>query len=162
MRIIEQLLHHLPQPALERLIAWRKAYPNTPLKYLPLPVQAEVKQILTTAIAPTETNAAARPQPVLPGPRQVVSPPRQTNGHTSAQPANTDSIGANGIPRPAPPRTPVSLTTVIGTDLKTGLDIGITEAAKQQGCYIIGANGTGNTNLLKTMITADIKAGLGV
>jgi hypothetical protein len=148
MRLFEKLLQRLPQSTLDRLIALRNAYPNTPLQNLPLPMRAEVKHILTSAVASTESTPHARPQP-------VVSPNVTTNGHTSTQPAT-------GIPRPPAPRTPVPRTTVIGTDIATLRDISITQEAKRQGCYVIGANGTGKTNLLKTMITADVQNGLGL
>src|SRR5205085_9631896 len=52
--------------------------------------------------------------------------------------------------------------TVIGTETATGRQIEITQEAKQQGVYIIGANGTGKTSLLKTMIAADVHNGLGL
>jgi hypothetical protein len=129
MRILENLLNHLPRPALERLIAWKAAYPNIPLKYLPLPVRAEVKQILSSALRSAQHAPPPRPQP-------VVSPPAPpTNGHTNAHPTN-------GTPRPAPGRFVPNLSTVIGTDTTTERDIVITQEAKQQGCYVIGANGT--------------------
>src|SRR5438093_6311740 len=140
MRLVETLLQHLPEPALTRLIVWKTAYPHTPLKYLPLPVRAEVKKILTSALASTTANPPTRPQP-------VVSTPVPPNGHPSARPA---------------PRTLDTLTTIIGTETATARDISITQLAKQQGCYVIGVNGTGKTNLLKTMITADVQNGLGL
>ncbi len=148
MRLVEKLLQRLPQPVLDRLIALRTAYPKTALKYLPLPVQAEVKQILTSAIPTTGSTPASSPQPAL-------SPPVPTNSQTGApQRAATK--------RPAIPRNSAHLTTVIGTDTHTGRDIEITQAAKQQGVYLIGANGTGKTNLLLQMILSDIRKGLGI
>jgi hypothetical protein len=145
-QFVEHVLNALPQSLIDRLIDWKTAYPHTPLKYLPLPVRAEVKKILTSAL--TDSKPPTRPQP-------VVSPPVPTNGHASAAPAN-------GWTRPAPARTFAQLTTVIGTEIASGRDISITQHAKQQGCYVIGVNGTGKTSLLKTMITSDINAGLGV
>jgi hypothetical protein len=151
MQLIGKILHQLPQPYLDRLIAWRNAYPNTPLKYLPLPVRAEVKHILESALAaPGSTqdtikhpaSPAAGAQPAVTPPATTCLPTGRPNGHATARPAN-------GTPRSAPARTilPVgrqvlNLHTVIGTDVKTGRDIAIPQHAKQQGTYILGVNGT--------------------
>jgi hypothetical protein len=54
------------------------------------------------------------------------------------------------------------LSTVIGTDMKTGRDVSLTQRAKVQGVYIIGENGTGKTNTIKTMVASDIQNGLGL
>src|SRR5919199_707382 len=88
--ILEPLLNRLPTPLRARLLALRRANPNTPLKHLPLPVRAEVKTILTSAIAESKpgssrpslaTGTSTRPAvqdtrlpPLLP---QAVAP----NGH---------------------------------------------------------------------------------
>jgi hypothetical protein len=177
MQLIGKILRRLAQPTLDRLIAWRNAYPNTPLKYLPLPVQAEVKQILASALAPAGStqDTISHPTSSAAGAQPIISPPVTTNGHASAPPAN-------GTPRPAPARTilpglrpqvpPItsgfnrgrqvsSLTTVIGTDEKTG-EVTISQQAKQQGTYIVGVNGTGKTTLVENMILSDIRQGLGV
>jgi hypothetical protein len=52
-------------------------------------------------------------------------------------------------------------STVIGTD-STGRDVTITQRAKVQGTYIIGENGTGKSNIIKTMVASDIQNGLGL
>src|SRR5205823_7787572 len=52
--------------------------------------------------------------------------------------------------------------SVIGTDLKTGQNITISQKARLQGLYIIGANGTGKSALLANLIAQDIEAGLAV
>jgi hypothetical protein len=157
MRIIERLLHHLPQPALERLIAWRNAYPNTPLQYLPLPVRAEVKQILTSAIAASGSKSSPTHNPSV----SQALPPYMLKALRKTSP-NTPPIQRNGAPSHALPRASVPLATVIGMDSTTRRDIAITQQAKQQGTYIIGTNGTGKTNIIKTMITSDIQSGLGL
>jgi hypothetical protein len=82
------------------------------------------------------------------------APPSRPDAQARPQTVSTP------VARPAPGVAAVSLSTVIGTDLKTGRDIGITEAAKRQSCYVIGSNGTGKTNLLKTVIAADVQNGL--
>lgn len=155
MRIVEKFLRRLPKPALDTLITWRNAYPNTPLKYLPLPFRSEVERILSSAIAASGDKPAPKPQGVLSPNITTCLPTGRTNGHISAQPAN-------GTPRPAPARTIAHLTTVIGTDVKTGRDIAITQQAKQQGVYLLGANGTGKTNTVKTMAISDVQSGLGL
>ncbi|MGH8651285.1 MAG: hypothetical protein ACREYE_03450 [Gammaproteobacteria bacterium] len=54
------------------------------------------------------------------------------------------------------------LYSIIGTDLKKDIDVAISQKARQQGLYIIGANGTGKTTLLANLILSDIKNGLGL
>src|SRR5712691_6756350 len=98
-------VNRLPRPLLDRLLSLRRAYPKTPLKSLPLPVRAEVKQILTS------TSAANAPQ-------GGVTEPPLPNGQRTIAPVN-------GTARPAPARAPeykpapgldAPLTTLIGTD----------------------------------------------
>src|SRR5205823_3389213 len=55
-----------------------------------------------------------------------------------------------------------ALYSIIGTDLKEDIDVAISQKARQQGLYIIGANGTGKSTLLANLILTDIKQGLGV
>src|ERR687896_535767 len=52
--------------------------------------------------------------------------------------------------------------SIIGTDLKTGKNITISQKERLQGLWIIGSNGTGKTSLIYTLIMSDIEAGLGV
>jgi hypothetical protein len=52
--------------------------------------------------------------------------------------------------------------TILGSDRETGTDIVISQAARQQGLYVIGANGTGKSTLLAQMILTDISQGYGV
>src|SRR3954462_4754754 len=49
------------------------------------------------------------------------------------------------VSRPVPRAAADSLSTVIGTQTDTARDISITQLAKQQGCCVIGVNGTGKT-----------------
>jgi hypothetical protein len=56
-----------------------------------------------------------------------------------------------------------TLYSIIGTDLlQEDIDIAISQKARQQGVYIIGANGTGKSTLNANLILTDIKQGLGV
>jgi hypothetical protein len=63
----------------------------------------------------------------------------------------------NGHPASLP-----ELSTVIGIDNKTGREVSLNQRAKVQGTYIIGENGTGKTNIIKTMVASDIQNGLGL
>ncbi len=51
---------------------------------------------------------------------------------------------------------------IVGRDIKSGNDVGISQTARQQGLYVIGANGTGKSTLLANMILSDITQGFGV
>jgi hypothetical protein len=146
MQLVQRLFNRLPQPLRDRLIAWRVLYPNTPLTDLPPPVQAEVTQILTSALP--EHPSVSVPQP-------ATAPAATESGQTNV--ANTPTTKQLAVAR-----TIAHLTTVIGTDTHTGREISLTQAAKQQGVYIIGANGTGKTSLLLQMILSDIRQGLGI
>jgi hypothetical protein len=87
-------------------------------------------------------------------------PPPPSRPEAQARPQTVSTPGTR--PAPAPRALVDSHTTVIGTDSKSGRDISITQKAKQQGTLLLGNNGTGKTNLLKTMITADVQNGLGL
>ena len=50
--------------------------------------------------------------------------------------------------------------TILGTDGNT--DVAISLWDRKQGCYIIGANGTGKSVLIENMVAQDIAEGLGV
>jgi hypothetical protein len=50
----------------------------------------------------------------------------------------------------------------LGTDTQTGQIVELPQAARRQGLYIIGANGTGKTGLIENLILQDIDQGLGV
>jgi hypothetical protein len=68
-------------------------------------------------------------------------------------------------PQPSPgipSRTPPAGESRLGKDSETGEEVRITQAARRQGLYIIGANGTGKTGLIENLISDDIKQGLGV
>ena len=62
-KLLEQLMNRLPRPVLDRLMALRRAYPKTPLNNLPLPVRAEVKQILTKASTTSAQPATSHARP---------------------------------------------------------------------------------------------------
>jgi hypothetical protein len=57
----------------------------------------------------------------------------------------------NSIPSPS----------ILGTDFRNGRGVAISQKARQQGLYIIGANGTGKSTLLANLILTDIRGGLG-
>jgi hypothetical protein len=52
--------------------------------------------------------------------------------------------------------------SILGIDVKTGANVTISQKARLQGLYIIGANGTGKTTLLYNLIMSDIEAGGGL
>jgi len=52
--------------------------------------------------------------------------------------------------------------SIIGTDLKTGQSVTINKTAQLQGLWMVGANGTGKSSLLYSLISHDIEAGLGI
>jgi hypothetical protein len=52
--------------------------------------------------------------------------------------------------------------SIIGTDLKTGQSVTISQKARLQSSYIIGASGTGKTALISRLIAQDIENNLGV
>ncbi len=52
--------------------------------------------------------------------------------------------------------------SIIGTDVKTGRDVTISQKARLQSSYIIGASGTGKTALISRLIAQDIENNLGV
>ena len=81
-----------------------------------------------------------------------------------AAPPRPQTVQTNGHRRPpaVAPLRPAPLTTILGTDMRTGLDISITQKAKAQGAYIIGENGTGKSTLVENMLVSDILEGLGV
>ncbi|MGI0034870.1 MAG: type IV secretory system conjugative DNA transfer family protein [Nitrososphaera sp.] len=54
------------------------------------------------------------------------------------------------------------LYSIIGKDVENGIDVAISQKARQQGLYIIGATGAGKSTLIANLILADIKQGLGV
>jgi hypothetical protein len=157
MQLVQNLLNRLPQPLRDRLMAWRVLFPNTPLKDLSPAVKEEVTQILTSTLPQNPPDSSPQPplgnsglrHPLLPPPAVV----ERLKALQSAYPHT---------PRPAPTSAIAQLSTIIGTDTHTGREISITQQAKQQGVYLIGANGTGKTSLLKTMIAADVHNGLGL
>jgi hypothetical protein len=101
---------------------------------------------------------SGEPDKPLPHPGSALPAPLSRPA-TQARPQTVSTT----VPRPAPaPRVPVdSQTTIIGTEVATGREIGITEAAKRQSCYLIGTNSTGKTNEVKAMAIADAQAGRG-
>jgi len=52
--------------------------------------------------------------------------------------------------------------SIVGSDLQKDTDVAISQKARLQGLYIIGANGTGKSTLLANLILTDIQQGLGV
>lgn len=167
-RHIAQVVEQLPQPLRDRLLALRIAHPTTPLQSLPEPVRAEVKCILTTAT--TGTDPATRLPPTLQSTMQLPAT-QHTRLHpplpgTSQHPAMPQAHSRTGHPNGATARyqhpDTSALLSVLGTDLKTRRPVAISQKARQQGLYAIGANGTGKTTLLAHLILSDIRQGLGI
>ena len=52
--------------------------------------------------------------------------------------------------------------SVFGIETETGVQVVVSQSARRQGLYIIGATGTGKTGLIENLIIQDIKQGLGV
>jgi hypothetical protein len=52
--------------------------------------------------------------------------------------------------------------TLVGTDTKTGNPVALSPAARRQGTYVLGINGTGKSNLLLDIALQDIEAGDGL
>jgi hypothetical protein len=52
--------------------------------------------------------------------------------------------------------------SVLGIDTQTSEQVVVSQSARRQGLYIIGATGTGKTGLIENFIIQDIKQGLGV
>jgi len=52
--------------------------------------------------------------------------------------------------------------SLLGTDTKTGNPVALSSAARRQGTYILGINGTGKSNLLLDIALQDIQAGDGL
>jgi hypothetical protein len=50
----------------------------------------------------------------------------------------------------------------LGRDMQTGDYVDVTQAARRQGLYIIGIQGTGKTGLIENLMIQDIKQGMGV
>ncbi|MGI0023523.1 MAG: type IV secretory system conjugative DNA transfer family protein [Nitrososphaera sp.] len=77
-----------------------------------------------------------------------------------------ETINNRGVPREETRTAPRNseryysgLYSIIGTYLQKNIDVAISQKARQQGLYIIGANGTGKSTLLANLILADIKQG---
>ena len=51
---------------------------------------------------------------------------------------------------------------ILGNDLQTNEPVMVTQAARRQGLYTIGIQGTGKSGLIENLIIQDIKQGLGV
>lgn len=51
---------------------------------------------------------------------------------------------------------------LLGTDVQSGLAVGLGLRERQQGTYIIGRPGTGKTTLIEHMVVQDMEAGLGL
>jgi hypothetical protein len=51
---------------------------------------------------------------------------------------------------------------IIGREIETGSEVSISQAARLQGLYIIGVNGTGKSTFISNLIAQDMEQGLGV
>jgi hypothetical protein len=154
MQFVQSLLHRLPQPLVDRLMAWRVLYPTTPLTDLPPAVKKEVTQILTSTLPEHPPAAAPPPRPANNGQRTPQLPPHVVERLKELQRSYPHPQRPVALPPPA------ILPTVIGTDSTTGEDVRITQTV--QGTYIVGANGTGKTNIVKTLAVSAIQNGLGL
>jgi hypothetical protein len=153
--LMQSLLNRLPAPVRARLLAFKRAYADTPLKNLPLPVRAEVKQMLASAIAqskPGSSPPVSSPQrPSLSAARQrPVLPQGHSHNGQAHPPAAVINHGDHTLP------------TVLGTDAQTGREVGLTLRERFQGVYCIGATGTGKTTLDLNMILSDIYQKIGI
>src|SRR5688500_11151842 len=122
---LQALLNRLPPQNRQRLLHIIDSYPGVHFTRLPGPIQAEVQALLRSTASPSETRA----RPALP--------------KTGARNGYSNGTRARLLKRDA--RT---LSSLIGTDIKTGKPVSISQKARQQGLYVIGANGTGKTTLL--------------
>src|SRR5260370_33276858 len=52
--------------------------------------------------------------------------------------------------------------SIIGKDIATNNFVQISEEARRQGLYIVGANGTGKSTLISHLIVQDVMHGLGI
>lgn len=53
-------------------------------------------------------------------------------------------------------------TSIIGNDIETNQQVGISLASRRQGLYCIGVNGTGKSTLISNLCEQDMQAGLGL
>lgn len=146
--MLQAILTSLSPEKLKRLTHIITTYPGVPFSELPKNIQHEVYALLAHGSSP--------PGPSKPPASAEI---RRHPALSQGQPHNGHRNGPTARPLPIDPRPLVSF---IGTDLKTGWPVTISQKARQQGLYIIGATGTGKTTLLANLILSDIKEGRGV
>jgi hypothetical protein len=113
------------------------------LHFLLKPLRLFLTELKNTFVDPLRPSSQPPPRPPVkklpPHPRPIKPPGAPDN-------------------QPKPPPTDLSriITTMLGTDVKSGRKIGLTLDERFQSVYIIGTNGTGKTTLIENMILSDI------
>jgi ATPase subunit of ABC transporter with duplicated ATPase domains len=144
--IIAEELAKLPQAKLARLGEITSAYRGVPLEKLPGDLKREATEILWTV------HKAARPN--------MNSSGQSTSRETTLQ-SQKNARQDHDETTPQAHKDYSKLYSIIGTDLhQKEMDIAISQNARQQGLYIIGANGTGKSTLLANLILTDIRESL--
>ena len=143
---LQTILNRLPPQNRTRLLRIIDAYPGVHFASLPGPIQAEVQALLRRTITPPGTRA-----------HPVFSTTEARNALPAGQASHT-----NGTRARLHQRDISTLSSTIGMDRKTGRPVSISQKARQQGLYIIGATGTDKTTLLANLILSDVRQGLGV
>jgi hypothetical protein len=121
----------------------------------------EPKIAAVVAARPSATEPVSSSSVVIPASNdqlpEVTAIPQSTalpQNTVKPQEAQASSLG--------PVLTGTGNVTPIGRDIGTGQEVSISQAARLQGLYIIGVNGTGKSTFISNLIIRDIEQGLGV